>query len=64
MCAFLILCVVLAISATYELIEWAAAVVLDQGAEAFLSMLAMRNESFHFREIEFKIYFTKLLKVY
>ncbi len=36
MCAFLILCVVLAISATYELIEWAAAVVLDQGAEAFL----------------------------
>ena len=34
--AFLIVCVVLAISATYELIEWAAALALGQGAEEFL----------------------------
>jgi len=36
MLVFLVLCVVLAISATYELIEWAAALVLGQGAEEFL----------------------------
>ena len=33
---FLVVCVCLAISALYELIEWAAAVALGQGAEAFL----------------------------
>ena len=33
---FLVVCVCLAISAVYELVEWAAAVVLGQGAEAFL----------------------------
>ncbi len=33
---FLLLCIVLAISATYELIEWAAAVLLGQGADEFL----------------------------
>lgn len=36
MLAFLVLCVVLAISATYELIEWAAAVAMGQGADEFL----------------------------
>lgn len=36
MLGFLVVCVVLAISATYELIEWAAAVWLGQGADAFL----------------------------
>ena len=36
MLAFLVLCVVLAISASYELIEWAAAVALGQGADEFL----------------------------
>jgi len=36
MLVFLVLCVVLAISATYELLEWAAALVLGQGAEEFL----------------------------
>ena len=34
--AFLVVCVVLAISATYELIEWAVAILLGQGAEDFL----------------------------
>ncbi len=34
--AFLVLCVVMAISAWYELIEWAAALALGQGAEEFL----------------------------
>jgi putative membrane protein len=34
--AFIVICVVLAISATYELIEWAAAVMLGQGADEFL----------------------------
>lgn len=34
--AFLCLCVALAISATYELIEWGAAVALGQGADEFL----------------------------
>lgn len=33
---FLIVCVCLAISATYEFIEWWAALLLGQGAEAFL----------------------------
>lgn len=36
MLAFLVLCVVLAISASYELIEWAAALALGQGADEFL----------------------------
>ena len=36
MLAFLSLCVVLAISACYELIEWGAAVALGQGADEFL----------------------------
>jgi putative membrane protein len=36
MAAFLAICIAMAISAWYELIEWAAAVVLGQGAEAFL----------------------------
>jgi len=36
MLAFLVLCVVMAISATYELVEWAAAVLLNQSADAFL----------------------------
>ena len=34
--AFLVICVVLAVSASYELIEWAAAMALGQGAEDFL----------------------------
>lgn len=34
--AFLVVCIVLAISATYELVEWAAALLLGQGADAFL----------------------------
>lgn len=33
---FLVLCVVLAISATYELVEWGAALALGQGADEFL----------------------------
>jgi putative membrane protein len=36
MLAFLVLCVVLAISAGYELIEWASALALGQGADEFL----------------------------
>lgn len=36
MLQFLLLCIVLAISAAYELIEWAAAVLLGQGADEFL----------------------------
>ena len=36
MLAFIIVCIVLAISATYELIEWAAALSLGQGADEFL----------------------------
>ncbi len=36
MMTFLVLCVVLAISACYELIEWSAALILGQGAEEFL----------------------------
>ena len=34
--AFLVLCTVLAISAVYELIEWAAALIMGQGADEFL----------------------------
>ena len=34
--AFVVACIVLAISAAYELIEWAAAVILGQGADEFL----------------------------
>lgn len=34
--AALVICVALAISATYELLEWLAAVLLGQGADAFL----------------------------
>ena len=36
MLAFVVLCIVLAISATYELIEWGAAVAMGQGADEFL----------------------------
>ncbi len=36
MLAFLVCAVVLAVSASYELIEWAAALTLGQGAEEFL----------------------------
>ncbi len=36
MLAFLVICVVLAISASYELIEWAAALWMGQGADEFL----------------------------
>lgn len=36
MLTFLVVCVVMAISATYELIEWAAALALGQGADEFL----------------------------
>lgn len=36
MLAFLVLCVVLAISACYEFIEWGAAVAMGQGADEFL----------------------------
>jgi putative membrane protein len=36
MLTFVVLCIVLAISATYELLEWAAALALGQGADEFL----------------------------
>jgi putative membrane protein len=36
MLAFLVVCVVLAVSATYELVEWAAALLLGKGADEFL----------------------------
>lgn len=36
MLAFLVISVVMAISASYELIEWAAAVIMGQGADEFL----------------------------
>lgn len=36
MLAFIVVCIVLAISATYELVEWAAAIALGQGADEFL----------------------------
>jgi putative membrane protein len=36
MLAFLVVCVVLAISASYEFIEWGAALAMGQGADEFL----------------------------
>jgi putative membrane protein len=36
MLAFVVVCVALAISAVYELVEWAAALALGQGADEFL----------------------------
>ncbi len=36
MLAFVVVCIVLAVSATYELIEWGAALALGQGADEFL----------------------------
>lgn len=36
MLAFVVTCIVLAVSASYELIEWAAALALGQGADEFL----------------------------
>lgn len=36
MLAFILVCIVLAISATYELIEWAAALAVSEGADEFL----------------------------
>jgi putative membrane protein len=36
MLAFLVICIVLAVSATYEFVEWGAALALGQGADAFL----------------------------
>jgi putative membrane protein len=36
MLGFIVICIVLAISASYELFEWAAAVALGQGADEFL----------------------------
>jgi putative membrane protein len=36
MLAFVVVCIVLAVSATYELIEWGAALSLGQGADEFL----------------------------
>ena len=36
MLAFVVVCIVLAISATYELVEWGAALALGQGADEFL----------------------------
>jgi len=36
MLAFVVVCVVLAISATYEFIEWGAALAMGQGADEFL----------------------------
>ena len=33
---FLVICVVMAVSACYELVEWAAALVMGQGADEFL----------------------------
>ncbi len=38
MLAFIVICIVLAISATYELIEWAAALIMGQGADEFLGL--------------------------
>lgn len=36
MLAFIVVCMVLAVSATYEFVEWGAALALGQGAEDFL----------------------------
>jgi putative membrane protein len=38
MLGFVVICIVLAISATYELIEWGAALALGQGADEFLGI--------------------------
>jgi putative membrane protein len=38
MAAFLVVCVVMTFSATYELVEWAAAVTIGAGADDFLGM--------------------------
>jgi len=38
MLAFVVVCIALAISATYELIEWAAAMALGQSADEFLGL--------------------------
>jgi putative membrane protein len=38
MLAFLVISIVMAISATYELVEWAAAMMLGQGADEFLGL--------------------------
>jgi putative membrane protein len=38
MLAFLVICVVMAVSAIYELLEWAAALALGHGADDFLGM--------------------------
>jgi putative membrane protein len=37
MLAFVVVCIVLAISASYELLEWASALALGQGADEFLA---------------------------
>jgi len=37
MLAFIVICIALAISASYELIEWAVAIAMGQGADAFLA---------------------------
>ena len=37
MLAFVVICIALAISASYELIEWAVAIAMGQGADAFLA---------------------------
>lgn len=39
MTAFLCICIAMAISASYELIEWAAALLMGQGADEFLGTL-------------------------
>ena len=36
MLAYIVVCMVLAVSATYELVEWGAALALGQGADEFL----------------------------
>lgn len=36
MLRFIIICIILAISASYELIEWVSALILGQGADEFL----------------------------
>jgi putative membrane protein len=36
MLGFVVVCIVLAISATYELVEWGAALAMGQGADEFL----------------------------
>jgi len=36
MLKFIVICIILAISASYELVEWAAAIALGQGADEFL----------------------------